>query len=128
MPLVGYVSAGIADVIYGDGQGPYELVPGPPDANPRTVAVLARGASLGPFFTDWYVYYDDVRTPPTNDLMGRLCVVGLGDGRVVIKVINAAAKAGLYHLIPQMGPPTLDVPVVWATPVKFMSPSGAYRS
>lgn len=50
VPLVGYVGAGAEAHYYTDAQDPVEEVPMPPGGNENTVAVEARGDSLGPFF------------------------------------------------------------------------------
>ncbi len=121
-PLVGYVSAGARAHFFADGQGPFDEVPAPEGASDRTVAVEIRGESLGSFFNEWLVYYDDVRAPVTLDLIGRLCVVGLADGRVLIKKLKASQTPGLYHLLSQTEEPILDVEVVWAARVRSMTP------
>ena len=45
--------------------------------SPSTVAVQIRGHSLGALFDNWLVFYDDVRDPPDESLVGRMCVCGL---------------------------------------------------
>lgn len=122
VPLVGYVGAGAAAVLYGAGQGPFDDVALPDDSSPTTVAVEIRGDSLGNFFNEWLVYYDDVRTPVSTDQIGKLCVVGLSDGRILIKKIQQSRSAGLYHLLSQTEDPILDVEVLWAARVKTMTP------
>jgi len=47
-----------------------------------------RGESLGALFDRWLVYYDDIRDPPTTDLLHALCVVGLADGRILVKQLK----------------------------------------
>lgn len=121
-PLVGFVSAGSRAHFFADGQGPFDEVAAPDGATDNTVAVEIRGDSLGSFFNEWLVYYDDVRAPVTPDLIGRLCVVGLPDGRVLIKKIKASSTPGLYHLLSQTEEPILDVEIVWAARVRSMTP------
>lgn len=121
VPLVGYVGAG-AQAHFADAQGPLDEVPAPEGRTDHTKAVEIRGDSLGPFFDRWIVYYDDVRRPVTADLIGPLCVVGLPDGRVLLKKIQRSRSRGLFHLTSQFDPPILDVPVEWAAKVKTMAP------
>ena len=121
-PLVGFVAAGSRAHFFADGQGPFDEVAAPDGSTDRSVAVEIRGDSLGSFFNEWLVYYDDVRAPVTPDLIGRLCVVGLPDGRVLIKKIKASSTPGLYHLLSQAEEPILDVEVVWAARVRSMTP------
>lgn len=118
VPLIGYVSAGSA---YFEPAGLGDVDP-PESATEETVAVEIRGDSLGELFDRWLVFYDDVRRPVTTDLIGRLCVVGLSDGRVVIKKVKRSKARGLFHLISQVGDDILDVEVEWAARVKSMVP------
>lgn len=119
--LVGFVAAG-ARAWFADGQGDFGEVPAPQSANDRTVAVEIRGTSLGEFFNEWLVYYDDRREPVTTDLIGRLCVVGLADGRVLVKMIKMGSAPGLYTLLSQTEDPIADVEVLWAARVRSMTP------
>lgn len=124
VPVVGYVGAGARAVLFGQGQGPFDEADAPPGATDDTVAVEVRGDSLGPFFNEWLVFYDEVRSPVTPDLLGEVCVVGLPDERVLIKRLTAARTPGLYHLLSQTEAPILDAEVLWAARVKGMSPRG----
>lgn len=122
VPLVGYVGAGAEAHFYGNGDGDLDEAPAIENSSKDTVAVEIRGDSLGSFFDHWLVYYDDRRSPVTNDLVGHLCVVGLPDDRVLIKKIKRASTRGLYHLYGQFGDPILDVQIEWAARVKNMVP------
>lgn len=123
VPVVGFVGAGAEAHVYADGQGPFDEAPAPVDATPYTVAVEIRGDSLGSFFDRWMVYYNDRRSPVTADLIGQLCVVGLRDGRVLVKKLKRSATRGLFHLYGQFGDPILDVAVEWAAPVTHIVPN-----
>lgn len=120
VPLVGYVGAG-AEAHF-TAAGELGEVEAPPGATDRTVAVEIRGESLGAMFDRWLVYYDDVRRPITPDLIGRLCVVGLEDGRVLIKKPMRSRARGLFHLLSQTEEPILDAAVEWAARVTAMVP------
>lgn len=122
VPLVGYVGAGAAANYFAAGDGNLGKVPAPDDATPETVAVEIRGESLGSLFDQWIVYYDEVRSPVTPDLIGRLCVVGLPDERVLIKQIKRSMSPDRYHLLSNTEPPLLDVAIEWAAKVKGMVP------
>lgn len=118
--LVGYVGAG-AQAQYLPA-GDLGEVPAPAGATDKTVAVEIRGDSLGPLFDHWLVFYDDVRNPVTADLHGQLCVVGLEDGRILIKKVRPSRTKGHFHLISQTEDPILDARVEWAAKVKHMVP------
>lgn len=119
----GYVGAGAKTHFYAV-DGSLDEVPAPAGATDKTVAVEIRGNSLGPGFDRWLAYYDDVQSPVTDDLMGKLCVVGLSDERVLVKKITKGRRKGLFKLEAGSGsePPIEDVPVEWAAPVKLMGP------
>jgi len=119
--LVGYVGAG-AETHFFAQDAPLDEVPAPAGSSDSTVAVEIRGDSLGSFFDRWLVFYDDVRRPVTNDLVNKLCVVGLEDGRILIKKIQRSKAKGLFHLLSQTEAPILDVSVDWAARVKNMIP------
>src|SRR5262245_12089831 len=97
-PVIAYVGAGRTAHFYDVPPSHLDEVSGPADANESAAAVEIRGDSLGPFFNRWYVFYDDVRRPMTPDLIGQLCVVGLADGRVLIKQVQRGSALGLYTL------------------------------
>ena len=122
VPVVGYVQAGAQAILYAEGQGPFDHVPAPEGATRQTVAVQIRGESLGEFFTEWLVFYDDVRSPITPDMHGQLCVVGLPDQRILVKLLKPARDPGRFHLLSQTEGPILDQEVAWGAKVKSMSP------
>lgn len=121
--LVGYVGAGGTAYYYALPPDDLDTVAAPPGTTPRTVAVEIRGASLGPHFDRWLAFYDDLRRPITEDLIGHLCVVGLSDERVLIKKVEKGAKKGLFRLIANTGDsPIENVPIEWAARVRNLMP------
>jgi len=121
VPLVGYVGAGSLAHYFGEGDGERDQVEAPENATEQTVGVEVRGDSLGAVFDRWVAYYDDVRSEPTPDMIGKLCIVGLHDGRVLIKKLEKGQLPKHYNLISQ-DPPIYDAEVVWAAVVKAMMP------
>lgn len=121
VPLVGHVGAG-AQAFFAAGQGPFDEVEAPEGSTDETVAVEIRGDSLGSLFDRWLVFYDDVHDPPTRDLIGKLCVCGLADGRVLIKKLMRGQIANHFTLLSNIEPPIYDVMVEWAARVKTMTP------
>jgi transcriptional regulator with XRE-family HTH domain len=121
VPLVGYVGAGSLTHFFGEGDGNLGEVEAPENATEKTVGVEIRGESLGILLDGWVAYYDEVREAPTPDMLGKLCVVGLYDGRVLIKKLEKGQLPKHYNLISQ-DPPIYDAEVVWAAVVKAMMP------
>lgn len=125
VPVVGYVGAGAAAHYYAVSQGELDRVPAPPGSTASTVAVEIKGDSVGRLFNTWLVFYNDVRSPVTPDLIGRLCVLGLLDDRILVKQIKRSARfKGLFDLISNStDEPVIEgVEIAWAAPVTQMTP------
>lgn len=122
VPVVGYVSAGAELALYDQGQGPFDYVSPPRDSKPSTVAASVKGVSLGPLLDEAIIFYDDVRSPVTSDLHGKMCVVGLEDGRVVVKQL-LPGDSGRFHLLSNSAePPLFNEVVAWAAKVTDIRP------
>lgn len=123
VPVVGYVQAGAQAQYRPLHDSIIDRVDPPHNATDKTVAFEIRGDSLGELFDQWLVFFDDVRSPVTPDLVGRLCVVGLEDGRVMIKKLTRGRK-GMYTLVSDRDrqDPIENVAVQWAARVKTMVP------
>jgi len=124
VPVLGYVGAGGTAHFYDVPPSHLDEITPPIGIAENAAAVEIRGDSLGPFFNRWYVFYDDVRRQVTPDLIGQLCVVGLADGRILIKQIQRGAAEGLYTLYSATEKPIPDVPIEWAARVNVISRSG----
>lgn len=123
VPIVGYVGAGSEAHFYAMGDGlADEPAPYVDGARDSTVAVEIRGGSLGPLFDRWLAYYNDVRRPATEDLFGQLCVVGLEDGRVLLKKLARGRIPGYFDLWSNNEPPIQDVAIAWAAKVEAIRP------
>lgn len=122
VPIVGYVGAGSEMLLYEAGDGENGSAMAPDGATENTVAAVIRGTSLGELLDQWLVFYDQVHTPPTPDMIGQICVVGLADGRILIKKLMPGQLAGRYTLLANTEPPIYDAAVEWAAKVRQMSP------
>jgi hypothetical protein len=121
--LKGYVGASGEAVYYRLADDELEEVEAPSGASNDTVAVEVKGKSLGPLLESWLVFYHDVRSPVTDDLIGRLCVVGLADDRILVKRIHREPD-GTYSLISnaEKEPPIQRAQIEWAARVTDMRP------
>lgn len=122
VPVIGYVGAGSEAHFYAEAQGPFDEVSMPTWGNPLTVAVELRGNSLGPILNGWIAYFDRRQDPPTDELLGQLCVVELVNGQVLVKVLQRGRLPGRFDLHSQTEGPMLDQEVVWAARVTGMTP------
>lgn len=123
VPVKGYVGAGAQAHFLPLHDGELDRVDPPSGATSKTVAFEIRGESLGELFDRWLVFFDDVRRPVTSDLIGKLCVVGLVDGRVLVKKVRRAGE-GRFTLISDSmrEAPIENVEIEWAARVKTMVP------
>lgn len=120
VPIVGIVSAGEAHFDVEANLGRARM---PRGGAAETVAVEIRGDSLGGAFDGWLIYYDERREPPTDDLLGSLCVVGLASGQVLVKLLMRGRQPGHFDLFSgASGKPLTDQPVAWATRVAAIMP------
>jgi len=117
----GYVGASGEAVYYRVSDEYLEEVEAPDGASDQTIAVQVRGDSLGPVFDSWNIFYDDIRSPITEDLIGQLCVVGLADDRILVK--RLIRQGGEYILRSNSGDPDItDAEIEWAAKVTSMRP------
>ena len=123
VPLIGYVGAGSVAPYYASTDDGLGEVDAPEDATETTVAAEIRGVSLGPALDRWLVFFDEQRFPVTPDLHGQLCVVGLPDDRVLVKVLRPAGDPNHFHLISNGAEePIFYQEVLWAAKVTGMKP------
>lgn len=122
VPLVGYVGAGALAHFYELSEQELDRVEAPEGSTSATRAAEIRGTSLGPLFERWLIFYDDVRSPVTDDLIGRLCIVGLQNGKVLVKKLRKGKIAGTYDLLSNAEDPMENQDIEWAARVKQMTP------
>lgn len=121
--IVGYVGASSGEgALYGFAQDQYDELEAPPFAGQNTVAVEIKGKSFGPLMEGMLVFYDDVRRPITDDLVGSICVVGLADSRILLKKI--VRKNGGFQLLSNnnQDPPIENAEIIWAAKMIAIAP------
>lgn len=121
--IKGYVGAGSAAHFYAIADDAFEEAPAPRGSNDQTIALQIRGKSWGPAMDSWLVFYDDVRSPITPDMLGEACVVGLSDDRILLKVIKSNGHGG-FDLHPNSTTDDVikDAQIEWAAKVIGMRP------
>lgn len=128
VPIIGRVGADTeGSIIHTDGQLGYDMVPIPPGGTAKSVALEVVGNSMAWLVEDGgLVYFENQRTPPTEDMIGYYCIVELDDGRVLLKRLLRSALPGHYSLMSQVGPMIEEVRVVWAAePIATVPPKQA---
>ncbi|KAB2656294.1 helix-turn-helix domain-containing protein [Brucella tritici] len=119
VPLIGRIGAGQA--VYPLEDGGYDEVEAPLDAHPDTVAAEVIGDSMFPVFQDrWLIFWS--RQLPPAELINKLCVVHLEDGRRLVKTLRVGSEPGLWTLSSFNASDIVDVPVTWAAPIDWIKP------
>jgi hypothetical protein len=121
VPVIGYVGAADEAHFYAVAQGDLDHVLQPSGSSNSTVAVDIRGDSLGPWFNKWLVFYDSVRRPPTPDVIGEFCIVGMSDGRILLKQVHKGGAEGLYNLSSPDQPTIIDAKIEWVSKITSLS-------
>jgi transcriptional regulator with XRE-family HTH domain len=121
-PIIGEVSGGSEINLY-----PKEKLADtaemPPGGGLHTAALVVQGASMrGVADDDWLVFFDDEHRPATAELTGKLCVVELTDGRILLGVLQPGRKKGRYDLESASAPTLRDQRVKWAARVTWLKP------
>ncbi|MCB4863201.1 helix-turn-helix domain-containing protein [Sphingobium sp. PNB] len=123
VPLLGEVGAGGLIAYFNDGDQ-FELVPRPPLAPGRLMALRVKGESMLPKYEPGDIIY--VRRDHEGVLpqyLGRHCAVHLTDGGTYLKILSAGTMAGRYTLRSLNAADMENVEVVWASPVLFTMPN-----
>jgi hypothetical protein len=120
--LAGIVRAGSEAILYAEGQDGDQWIDPPSPLGKDAFAVEIQGDSLGPLFDRWFIFCDERRDHIGTDLLNRLCIVGLDDGRVLVKKVVRGQLAGKHTLLSNTEPPIYDVAICWAAIVREMTP------
>jgi hypothetical protein len=102
--------------------GPVDCATPSQSVNGTREAVEVRGDSLGAVFAGWLVFYSQKLDAPFEQGLGRLCVVGLADERVLIKWLGRGSFDGRFNLYSEFEPPIHDADLLWAARVEAMAP------
>lgn len=122
VPVVGYVADG-ARVHYHDSCGSAPaLASALLGASESSVALEVRDSSLGSAVKGCVIHFDDRKEPMGGHLLRKLCVVGLTDGRTLVRRIMPGSEPGRFHLLSDAEGLEEDVEIAWASLVKAMVP------
>jgi transcriptional regulator with XRE-family HTH domain len=125
IPVVGYVGAGAEVIPYDDyarGDG-MDYVERPAFITGQAIAVEVKGHSLWPVAEDgWRLVYTGQQSMLEDEVLNRLCVVQLTDGRMLVKRVAKGSMPQRYHLISTNAPIIEDVEIQWAARVKAIIP------
>lgn len=120
--VVGYVGAGSEAHYYALADDEFEEVEAWPGSSDKAVAVEIRGKSFGPLMDGWIVHYEDVRSPITDDMLNKTCVVGLADDRILLKKVRQENDGSFTLLSNSNEEPIRDAIIEWAAMVIGFKP------
>lgn len=126
--VYGYVGAGAEVVPFNDTQyEPFEEVEVDFPVPDGTAALIVRGDSQMPVFEDGDLvgFHKEGQDPDT--LIGRMCIVRLADGRMLIKRIKKGSAPRLHTLTSSNASDIDDVVIVWAASFRFRIPWHEWR-
>jgi len=121
VPIIGFIGVGATMTFYQGNREDFETIEAPKGATAATVAAEVQDDSLGIGCIGWHAFYDEVKSSPDDEMIGRMCVVGLADGRILVRRLEIGQISGKYNLFAIIGPPMYDVSVVWASKVRHLS-------
>ena len=121
IPVWGRAGAGGIVNNFHESSGPIGAIDAPEDVTENTAAVEIEGESLGRLFDKWFAIYDEIRHPPTENLIGELCIVEVEDSRVYIKRLKKG-RGKTFVLESNYESPIENVRVKWAARVKRIVP------
>jgi hypothetical protein len=116
VPVVGYVGTGgqvHPFAIERDDLDKVDL----PRAPMSTVALVIRNEDLGPYLNHWLALYNSVRRRASPDMIGKLCMVALEDGRILIGQIRRGPRDELFNFITSTGKTVESAAIVWAATI-----------
>lgn len=119
--IVGRVEQAGVVVFYHEGK--FEDCPDlPPHASVATVALEAGAALRGVADSGWLYFFDYEKKPPSRDLIGKLCVVALKNGDILIRVLQPGRKRAHYDLESSTEPTIRDQQIEWAARITWIRP------
>lgn len=93
-----------------------------PEEGEDLVACVVRGYNSGAIQDGWVVYFNDLKLPPTDGLVGKLVMARTKDGRMVLRTMKRGRKPGTWDIFTATGPAELDVELLWAQEVLWVKP------
>lgn len=109
------------EIIQDTDHGPFAQIEAPIGASGDEAVVEVSGHSMGIYAPDGsLILYESRHTPPHEDMLGEVCVVGLPDGRTLVKRLRRGSRRGLFDLESIVGDTLRDQRVDWAAVVQIV--------
>lgn len=116
-------------VILSQADARYDMAPAPPGAGERVVALEVDGHSMRGVADDGaLIYFEDQRTPPTEEMLGHIVILETDDGLVLVKRLLRGGTRGKFDLESIVGPTLENQTLRWAAfPSAIIPPYYARR-
>jgi transcriptional regulator with XRE-family HTH domain len=120
--IIGEIGPGAKVHLYDDSKS-LELSETPPGTVASTSALEVLGGSMrGIADSGWLVFFDDDRRPPGAELIGKLCILELKSGDILVRTLQPGRKRARYDLESTTEPTLRDQQVIWAARITWIKP------
>jgi transcriptional regulator with XRE-family HTH domain len=124
VPVIGFVGAGAMVLPLDVTVAAFDYIDRPAFVTGSAVAVEVQGDSLFPVAENgWKLVYAGTRAMDESEVLNRLCVVQLTDGRAMVKRVMRGSEPQRFHLGSTNAPLIENAELVWAAPVKAIIPT-----
>ena len=124
LPVVGYIGGGAEFHAIDDNAkgGGIDTITAPPGCADDSVAVQIRGDSMMPVYNDGDILVYSDRRYDAESFFNKRCIVGLADGRILVKTLTRGSQDGLFTLISFNAAPIIDVVIEWVGKIEWVQP------
>lgn len=122
VPIVGYIGAA-GEICTPDQNNRSKSTAMPPKPEADIVSVVAQGDDMLPKIENGDVVYYETRPTPIDDLLGRLCIIKLHDGRSLAKKIFRGSAPDTWNLLAPNGSWLMDQKVAEVRRIVWIKPA-----
>jgi transcriptional regulator with XRE-family HTH domain len=94
----------------------------PPHVGVATVALEAGAPLRGVAESGWLYFFENQKKPPSEDLVGKLCIVALKNGDVLVRTLQPGRKKDRYDLESSTEQTMRDQQIEWAARITWIKP------
>jgi transcriptional regulator with XRE-family HTH domain len=94
----------------------------PPHVGVATVALEAGASMRGVADTGFLYFFEHEKRQVSGDLLGKLCVVALKSGDVLVRTLQPGRRKGRYDLESSTEPTLRDQQIEWAARITWIKP------
>lgn len=86
-----------------------------------TAALEIQSEGPGSFYNGWYVHFDQVHLKPDDEFLGKIAVMQIKNGPLVMRRAIKGSEPNRYTLVSVSGSLVENVEVEWYSPVRGMA-------